>query len=491
MKKQLLFATLILGLINITFSQTDLPNPDFEVWSEEVYWEDPVPFTTTNLQAYLSGNTGNVLKSTDSHGGMYACHLETTSNDMGSFPGGLFIGTPSTDLIEGGLPFDGSPDSIKFFAKHHIAEGDSAVLYCILQGSGLPIALGFHSITGEETDWVEYTAPMDYIFAMAPDIVSLIFASSDFENPNSESWITIDDIQFVYNGLDADPFPGGDFEEWMEVGSEEPDSWNTSNPFTAPMGQSVQKSNQAYSGSYAARIETLPTPFEEGDNIGFVVNGFLGEDEINGGLNLSGNEIPTSFTGYYKYDPAEELDSAGVLFLLRKYNDLTMEYDTLIEGELDLPAAASYTLFEIELPLSILNEWVSESTYPDLLTIGFSSSKLDDEEYTAPEGSVLWIDALELTYYVGVNEFSKGDDVLVYPNPSAEKVQLQGMDYTKIQSIKLIDVTGACVRDMTQIKSGTFNPILTLDVSSLPCGSYTMVIETEKGIITKHISVIH
>jgi hypothetical protein len=492
MKKQLLFGALIMGLTNLSFSQTDLPNPDFEVWSDEVYWEDPMPFTTTNLQAYLSSNSGNANKTSDSHGGLYGCELITTDNELGTLPGALFIGTPSTDLIEGGLPFDGSPDSIKFFAKHHIAEGDSAVMYCILQGSGLPIALGFQSVTGEETDWVEYTAPMDYLFAMAPDIVSLIFASSDFENPNPESWIIVDDIQFVYNGVEADPFPGGDFEEWVEVASAEPDMWNTSNPFTSPLGQSVQESNQAYSGSRAARIESLPTAFGEGDNIGFVINGQLGDDEIIGGLPLSGNEIPTSLTGYYKYDPAELTDSAGVLILLRKYNDLTMEYDTLIEGELDLPAAATYTLFEIELPESILNEWISEGTYPDLLTIGFSSSKIDpDDEYISPEGSVLWIDALELSYYVGVNELNDEENLLVYPNPSSEKVQFQNLDFSKIRSLKLIDASGVCVRDMTQIKSGAFNPNLTLDVSSLPCGTYTMVITSEDGIITKQISVIH
>jgi|GEM_PF-759885 len=486
------FALVFLSILcGITSAQTEIANANFEDWSNEVYWEDPVPFTTANLQAFLSGNSGNAIKTTESHGGLYACRLETANNDLGSFPGALFIGTPSLDLIEGGLPFEGSPDSIKFFAQYHIAEGDSAVMYCILQGGGLPVALGFQSITGESTDWVEYTAPMDFLFAISPDLLSLIFSSSDFTNPNAESWITVDDIQFVYNGLDADPFPGGDFEEWIEVGSEEPDDWNTSNPFTEPIGQSVQKSPDAYNGLYSVRIETLPTPFEEGDNIGFLINGFLGEDVINGGLTLSGNEIPTSFSGYYKYNPIEETDSAGVLFLLRKYNDLTTEFDTLIEGELNLPAAANFTFFEIELPIVILNEWVSEGTFPDLLTIGFSSSKLDDENYDAPEGSVLWVDALNVDYYLGVGELDSKNSIVAYPNPASEAIQLSGIDLHLIRSMKVINAMGACVRNMTQIKWGEMHTGLTLDIASLPNGNYTILLETEAELITKKISVIH
>jgi hypothetical protein len=491
MKRQLLIIASAFVLASNAFTQTQLPNPDFEFWSQEVYWEDPEPFTTTNLQAYLSGNTGNALKSTDSHGGMYSCHLETSSSELGDFPGALFIGTPSLDLVEGGLPFDGSPDSIKFYAKHHIAEGDSAVLYCILQGSGIPIALGFQSVTGESTDWVEYSAPMDYLFAMNPEIVSLILASSDFQNPNPESWITVDDIHFVYNGVEADPFPGGDFEEWIEVGSEEPDFWNTSNPFTAPLGQSVQKSNQAFSGSYSVRIETLPTPFEEGDNIGFLLNGFIGDDVINGGLELSDQEIPISFTGYYKYDPANETDSAGVLLLLREFNEITFEYDTLLEGELDLPAASNFTLFEIELPINILNDWIADGTYPDLLTIGLSSSKINDDDYIAPEGSVLWVDDLSLGYYLGLTENALHESVLTFPNPTSERLDIQAKGIQEIYSVEIYDMNGALVRSVTQIKSGMMNPFLTLDVTALAEGNYTLVLKTANGTISKKISVIH
>lgn len=118
-------------------------------------------------------------------------------------------------------------------------------------------------------------------------------------------------------------------------------------------------------------------------------------------------------------------------------------------------------------------------------------SRINDDDYIAPEGSVLWVDDLSLGYYLGLTENALHESVLTFPNPTSERLDIQAKGIQEIYSVEIYDMNGALVRSVTQIKSGMMNPFLTLDVTALAEGNYTLVLKTANGTISKKISVIH
>ena len=88
---------------------------------------------------------------------------------------------------------------------------------------------------------------------------------------------------------------------------------------------------------------------------------------------------------------------------------------------------------------------------------------------------------------VGIEELLKEEEVLVYPNPAAEKITIALKDnsYSEMQ-IKCIDVLGKIVFATT-----TFNKVIQIDVSQFSKGIYFIQLQSknEKQMITKKVIV--
>lgn len=85
---------------------------------------------------------------------------------------------------------------------------------------------------------------------------------------------------------------------------------------------------------------------------------------------------------------------------------------------------------------------------------------------------------------IGINEYSAGDAVNVFPNPSSTGVFNYTIDNAVKASVIVYDILGHQVVN-TEVNKGTH----TLDLSGQANGSYFMSIKTDKGAITKKIIV--
>ncbi len=78
-----------------------------------------------------------------------------------------------------------------------------------------------------------------------------------------------------------------------------------------------------------------------------------------------------------------------------------------------------------------------------------------------------------------INENVLANQVSLYPNPALNELTINAEDLT-IQSIKIIDLTGKMVL------SNSFNQSSkTIDISSLDKGSYILMLDSEKGLVSK------
>jgi len=480
MKRNLFVLCLAVGPFTLT-SQL-LPNPSFEDWTTITYWEDPESFFTTNFQSYFSVASPNVIKSSDAHGGYFAAQLTTAVLQGGNLPGLISLGTPGEMGIADPLPFSSTPDSVAFYAKYSMELLDTALFGVFLYSGGFPVSTAFHVLTGAETEYVRYSIPMTYSGFDMPDALGFLMFNTDPEIAQENSWVLVDDITFIYNNVEGEIFPNGDFENWSSIQSEEPDEWTTSNIYTSSSGTSVQQSADATDGNFSARNESLPIAFDSNQSIGFVILGALSNDGITDGLELDGQTMPYAIEGMYRYEPAEVGDSASIYFLMTYWDDVELLDDTLFENYSTLPPTVNWLPFSFAIPENDYMDWEQIGLWPDDLYLGFASGILqeNDEPFGNIPGSVLHIDELNLLYDLaeGVDE-TGGDSPLAYPNPATASLQIANAH--EFETLNIYNASGVLINSFNEIPQA-FN------TSDLPAGVYCFEL-LSRGL-SKKISVV-
>lgn len=255
--------------------------------------------------------------------------------------------------------------------------------------------------------------------------------------------------------------PNSDFEIWEDLISE-PESWNTPNPITGlVLVKTVTKSEDSYSGLYAARLETKEINF-----LGSIFNvpGMLtlGEFELNladtsygfsGGLFLQENV--SQLSGMYKYS-GQEGDSAFVFIYNYKKNGEVM--DTIGYGYKHLHDAADWTPFTVDMQL--LNNQV-----PDTFNVVVISSGSQDPKV----GSVLLLDSLDIHINTGINDSPPAiTEVKCYPNPAADELHFELKERGLNRMLRIYNTMGQ------KLIEAPFNDVhIRIPIDQLSSGTYS------------------
>jgi hypothetical protein len=466
----LLFA--FLNAVNVC-SQT-ISNSSFENWSQQVLFEDPVPYITTNMNVIMMGGSGNVTKSTDHNGGLYSARLETMQFGADTIFGGVFLGIPGSAGITGGAAMAVHPDSLTVSAKYNLQTNDTAYVLVLFKKNGVMIGIGAFAFAGIQNTFTQFKTPVTWYQTDSTDTVSAIITSSALDPPQFPgSILYVDDLNFIGGTI---PFPNGDFETWNNVSVEDPDDWFTLNFADTPGNYSVTKSTDSYDGTYAAQIENVITTF--GDTMGFITNGRFGGNNPEGGMHVLLN--PEKVTGYYKYTPVGLDTALAACFIYG--NDTLGNYGLLDSALVMLEPKPMYTYFEIPIAY---NSW----PLADTLNIAFASGNLENENSYVGLGSTLLIDKLEVTYKpMSVNENSTdNNNVNIFPNPAYGNCDVTiGNSDIPLYSIELYSETGQKIYSEIFDNAGTVNH---LKLSMLSKGLYYLKIQNGEKIITKKLII--
>jgi len=84
---------------------------------------------------------------------------------------------------------------------------------------------------------------------------------------------------------------------------------------------------------------------------------------------------------------------------------------------------------------------------------------------------------------MGVEEVS-ADNFAVFPVPATDGVTIKSQNGTNIESVKLVDVTGKTVLNVNAAQ-----PQYTLNLQAIANGVYTLVVQTEAGVVNKKIVI--
>jgi len=474
--KKLILSIYAMLLVVSSFAQT-VPNGGFENWYNNYYFDEPNFGTTSNLQSYFSILSGNVEKTTDAFAGNYAAKLSTVASPTDTLPGIIIVGTPGGSGINGGIPINVRPDSLKCHAKFNIQPNDTASIIIGFRKFGFVDPIGFVQLvfTGVQNSYQAYKGEITWVDATTvPDTLFGYITSSIFTQyssmPGSE--LFIDNIGFT-GVIGA---PSTDFETWTTVESLEPESWWTPNFALINQTPCVTQSTDAHSGQYALRIENVLSAF--GDTLGFATNGYFFNGDFAGGMAIVQN--PVKVTGYYKYSPVGN-DTALVGVYTSKFEPTFGNTVSLDSSLIKLPAASNYTYFEVPL---YYNGW----PIADTLNITFASGNFQNDSSLLAPGSVLLIDDIEVLYNpVAVEDNLNHNQATVYPNPVAETLFIKMLNKATNQIFKLFDAKGALVFEGNcQYQHGM---VAAVDVSEIPQGLYFYQINDGKNNLTGKLTI--
>jgi hypothetical protein len=192
----------------IAIAQNAIPNPGFETWTNFGNYEDPDDWGTINSLTVLLGvKTLTKATGADAHSGSSAVKLESKTVAGQTAPGIIATGTinPSTQAVDGGVPFNLRPTSFTGWYKYAPATSDNASISATLSkwnsSTNQREQVGEASFTESATigSYSQFNVAFTYSSNDAPDTLLIVILSSSGSNPQVGSILFVDDLAFEYS----------------------------------------------------------------------------------------------------------------------------------------------------------------------------------------------------------------------------------------------------------------------------------------------------
>ncbi|MGZ3919515.1 MAG: hypothetical protein ACXVC7_04455, partial [Bacteroidia bacterium] len=339
----------------LVLSAQSVPNGGFESWQVSSF-EEPVDYMTSNSENKNGNGPSmfNATKTTDAYSGQYAIKLTTagtgTNTDFAFFANGNPGGS---SVFQGGLPYNQKPTGFRFHYKCNIIGNDSALFLVMFKKNGVSLGTYIYKFTASKSVYTLFNQTLSPALAATPDTIGIACASSNaFLNSGYQAGNMMQVDSFAFTGVTSQPaLMNGSFENWITKTNDKLNGWNLQGDF--------QRSTDFYSGSFALELQTAAPGF--GDNqirVGRAMTGIPTPSNTLGGTPFS-NQIDT-LVFYYKYLPADPVDSARVSVYFKKNGVGIGGYMNLLN------ISASYK--QVVIPFNL-------GQVPDTVQFSFESSK--------------------------------------------------------------------------------------------------------------------
>lgn len=209
MKKLVTLLLLAFAIVNLQ-AQTEVPNGDFEAWT------DPYHIPDWDGLNYDGGilNFHTFSRTEDAHSGNYAAQVETINHELiGNLPGIGFTGNIDFDPVtfeytfNVGVPVEGRPSSLKGFFKYNPAGGDTMAIVIGMfrwndtQNDLDSIGGGFFYTENTVNQYTGFEAPIEYFDPTleADTMYIMLFSSLDSYHPGSV--LKVDDLTLNFGAV--------------------------------------------------------------------------------------------------------------------------------------------------------------------------------------------------------------------------------------------------------------------------------------------------
>ncbi|MDZ4757642.1 MAG: T9SS type A sorting domain-containing protein [Bacteroidota bacterium] len=443
MKKILLY---IVALTITTSAWAQIPNASFENWGK---------YSFSAIDHWIAfGPASLTTKANQGNSAMFMEHIAYSGQQA-------TIGY-TAGAAGGGWPYVGRPDTLSFYAKGYFATDDSCQVIVSGGKSGSQIAFAFANFSvSDSTNFTLIKIPITFFLPIAKlDTIAIIMSLGSIDSSNS--WVIIDDVSLTKNGTKEGTIINPGFETLNTTNMDEPTDWSTSSIFSQFIGMPVmttEKTSDAKDGSFALKLT----------NRSYTGSGTLPGVAFSGktDLNSSTDDYPTfpinkkylNLTGYYKYAPK---NGDTCKFVIAVYKGGA----NVGQGEFRSTANVStYSAFN-----SIIKYDIGFAGIPDSASIILFAGAEDGDPQ---DGSVLYIDKLELNDVNAINTVDNNIQMQVFPNPANDIIII---DVNSMNSgnmiIQLLDISGKQIKELYNNKIGSGYTKVQCNVVDIPAGIY-------------------
>jgi hypothetical protein len=269
--------------------------------------------------------------------------------------------------------------------------------------------------------------------------------------------------------------PNQGFETWTpSFNYETPTGWQTLNVLhfispSNPLSVSKAVGIDVHSGNYALKLQTIdiavnPAPQTIDDTMGVMFTGLINLSPFYYKYGFPYTTRPEKLTFWYKYLPVG-IDTGGAKVVLKKFQDSSSI--TVGKGSATFEQTLTYTQMTVNI------DYFSDDI-PDTCIVIFASSQ---NKICAQPGSTLFLDDVELSGWVGIDEPQKlVQKVKIFPNPAKEKISFL-TELKNAQTLQITDLQGRVVGDYKIEPYGK----LDLTIEFLTEGMYLYTIRDEKN----------
>ncbi len=163
---------------------------------------------------------------------------------------------------------------------------------------------------------------------------------------------------------------------------------------------------------------------------------------------------------------------------LPSFSALALVWDD--NGEDGLYLGMDYGIYYID---NTLTDWQPyNNNLPNVIINELEINSLDNKIYAASYGRGLWASPLVVPT-IGVASFLSNNDILIYPNPAKESIQLLLQDSFEAD-LRVFDTSGKLV---IYRPNASISNEYAIDISTLSKGLYFLRINSNKGVLTKKI----
>lgn len=192
-------------------AQNPIPNPDFEEWTAG----EPVGWNTINQNVLGTDFTCITRDQTNPQHGTSCAKIETVTENIFlvgpvTMPGIISLGEITLDIInqtgtvDGGVPINTQPNILRGYYRYQPGAGDSCIMGIGLSkwngSSRDTLAYAYTTIGGLNSNWLEFTVPIEYTTWAVPDTMNIMFFSSNLltGSPVGGSTLWIDNLLLEY-----------------------------------------------------------------------------------------------------------------------------------------------------------------------------------------------------------------------------------------------------------------------------------------------------
>ena len=443
-----------LKTINLNFF--DSLNLNFENWD------------STRLETLQSWNTAGevTLLQTPQHS--VKIRAKNTSE-----PGAIYIADINNDVISGGTPFQGQPDTLFVKGSYQINKNDSAHVQLWFKNKGQIFYAVACKWTGSANN-ITLSFPLNFPKSTLPDSLVIACLSTNFFGGNIDTLSTLwlDSIWFSGKN-NLIPNPG--FHLWNIQTTYQPIFWHANNP-PSRQQKNIFPTKGIYYNTKALQMFADP---QSASNTQLILGHMQNNLPFQMKPAMKVNQNYSSLKGYYQFSQATANDTFQMEVFAFK--------DTLLIGtsrKIITDSTQSWTAFD--LPIDYID--TSKATGINLvfsLKSKPNNSNMSKQWFKLDELS--FDNFIDTAFSAKRKYFLENPTIAIYPNPNQGIFTVTTAENNPISQITLYNAVG---KPVWFTNNTALNPnSQTLQTNFLPAGIYIICVQTAQQKFTQTIVI--